>query len=31
MIRAWVEKHRQALSLNWQRAQDAEPLQDIED
>ena len=31
IIRAWVEKHRQALYLNWQRARDGEPLQDIED
>ena len=31
LIRAWVRQHREALLFNWQRARDAEPLQDIED
>jgi len=31
LIRAWAQRHRDVLYLNWQRARDAEPLQDIED
>jgi hypothetical protein len=31
VIRRWGQFHRDALLLNWQRARDAEPLQDIED
>jgi hypothetical protein len=31
LIRAWAARHRQALLVNWRRARDAEPLQNIED
>ena len=31
VIRAWAQRHRDVLYLNWQRARDGEPLQDIED
>jgi hypothetical protein len=31
VIRAWGQKHRDMLYLNWQLARDGEPLQDIED
>jgi len=31
IIRAWGQKHRDALYSNWQFARDGEPLQDIED
>jgi hypothetical protein len=30
-IRAWGQKHRAVLSLNWQLARQGEPLRDIED
>ncbi len=30
-IRAWGQKHRDALYGNWQLARDGKPLQDIED
>jgi hypothetical protein len=29
-IRAWGQKHRDALYLNWQLAREGKPLQDIE-
>jgi hypothetical protein len=29
VIRRWGQRHRDALLLNWQRARNAEPLQDI--
>ena len=31
LIRAWAQRHRDVLYLNWQRARDAELLQEIED
>lgn len=31
ILRGWGQKHRETLFLNWQRARDGEPLQDIED
>lgn len=31
VVRAWGQQHRDALYVNWQRARDGEPLQDIED
>lgn len=31
VIRAWAEKHRRELYLNWQRARDGDPLENIED
>jgi hypothetical protein len=30
-IRAWGQKHRDLLYLNWQLAREGQPLQDIED
>lgn len=30
-IRAWGQKHRDMLCLNWQLARDGKPLQDIEE
>jgi hypothetical protein len=30
-VRAWGQKHKDALYVNWQLARDGEPLQDIED
>jgi len=30
-VRRWGQQHRDPLFLNWQRARNAEPLQDIED
>ena len=31
LIRAWGQRHRDVLDLNWQRARAGEALQDIED
>jgi len=31
LIRRWAERHRQVLSANWQRARNAEALEQIED
>jgi len=31
MIRAWGQKYRDVLYLNWQLAREGKPLQDIED
>jgi len=31
VLRAWGQKHRDMLYLNWQLARDGERLQDIED
>jgi hypothetical protein len=31
IIRDWAMRHRAMLQLNWQRAREGEPLQDIED
>jgi len=30
-IRAWGQRHRHVLYMNWQFARDGKPLQDIED
>ncbi len=30
-IRAWGQRHRDALYLDWQLARDGQPLRDIED
>jgi len=30
-IRLWGQRHQNALYLNWQRARDGQPLQDIKD
>ena len=31
LIRRWVQGHRPGLLINWQRARDAEPLEQIGD